>query len=62
MIEMTIITLPSRFCGNGSMGKLISLVISIVNWHTYLRCNHDPATKSGKRKIQQVQNPAAYGL
>jgi hypothetical protein len=34
MIEMTIITLPSRFCGNGSMGKLISLVISIVDQHT----------------------------
>jgi hypothetical protein len=34
MIEMTIITLPSRFCGNGSKGKLISLVISIVDQHT----------------------------
>ena len=36
MTEMTIITLPSQFCGNGSMGKLISLVISIVNRQTHI--------------------------
>ena len=59
MIEMTIITLPSRFCGNGSMGKLISLVISLVNRRTYLRCNHDSATKSGKHAIRQARNQAS---
>jgi hypothetical protein len=65
IIEMTIITLPSRFCGNGSMGKLISLVISLVNQHTKMSVaimtlpQNQAGTQLGKRAIRQAQSPAA---
>jgi hypothetical protein len=65
MIEMTIITLPSRFCGNGSMGKLISLVISLVNQHTKMSVaimtlpQNQADTQLRKRAIRQGQSPAA---
>ena len=65
IIEMTIITLPSRFCGNGSMGKLISLVISLVNQQTKMSVaimtlpQNQASTQLGKRAIRQAQSPAA---
>jgi hypothetical protein len=65
MIEMTIITLPSRFCGNGSMGKLVSLVISLVNQHTKMSVailtlpQNQASAQSGKHKVQP---PKAYNF